>query len=58
MHWDPEFSDVKMIQAFLLTTELDRITRQHSKTPNDMPGAVVIFRQFLKAVLQSIFNSH
>jgi len=37
MHWDPEFSDVKMIQSFLLTTELDRITRQHSTNPQKMP---------------------
>ena len=30
MHWDPEFSDVKIVQAFLLTTELDRIVKQAS----------------------------
>lgn len=33
MHWDPEFSDVKIVQAFLLTTELDRIIKQST------PGA-------------------
>ena len=41
MHWDPEFSDVKMIQSFLLTTELDRITRQHSTNPQKMPGELL-----------------
>ena len=40
MHWDPEFSDVKMIQAFLLTTELDRISRLHARIPSEMPGIV------------------
>lgn len=44
MHWDPEFSDVKMIQSFLLTTELDRITRQHSTNPQKMPGELSKFQ--------------
>ena len=43
MHWDPEFSDVKMIQSFLLTTELDRITRQHSTNPQKMPGKLSVW---------------
>ena len=38
MHWDPEYSDVKMIQSFLLTTELDRIIRLHNRQPHEMPG--------------------
>lgn len=37
MHWDPEFSDVKMIQTFLLTTELDRVIRQMGRKPTDVP---------------------
>ena len=39
MHWDPEFSDVKMVQSFLLTTELDRIVKQMSPScsSKDMP---------------------
>ena len=39
MHWDPEYSDVKMIQSFLLTTELDRIIRLHNRQPHEMPGS-------------------
>ena len=45
MHWDPEFSDVKMIQSFLLTTELDRITRQHSTNPQKMPGKLLLYQR-------------
>lgn len=37
MHWDPEFSDVKMVQAFLLTTEIDRIIKQQNVKNTEMP---------------------
>jgi CCR4-NOT transcription complex subunit 6 len=37
MHWDPEFSDVKMIQTFLLTSEMDRIIKQMGISPREMP---------------------
>ena len=54
MHWDPEYSDVKMIQSFLLTTELDRIIRLHNRQPHEMPGTKINTDRFRVSVTRHL----
>ena len=37
MHWDPEFSDVKLVQTMMLMSEIKNILDEH--THNLRPGA-------------------
>ena len=41
MHWDPEFSDVKLIQTMMLMSELKKVVEMSSqsvKPPDSKPG--------------------
>ena len=58
MHWDPEFSDVKLIQTMMLMSELKRIVEEsyHTVRPS-VPAAVTPDCNIIPMILCGDLNS-
>ncbi|KAJ3277101.1 Elongation of fatty acids protein 2 [Terramyces sp. JEL0728] len=46
LHWDPAYSDVKVIQTALLVEEVERLSAQWAKTYNNGPQSILICGDF------------
>ena len=58
MHWDPEFSDVKLIQTMMLMSELKRIVEEsyHTVRPS-VPASVTPDCNIIPMILCGDLNS-
>ncbi|RKP38603.1 Endonuclease/exonuclease/phosphatase, partial [Dimargaris cristalligena] len=53
IHWDPEFTDVKMVQVAMLMEEIQHLTNRYGSVPAGAPDS----RKYLSTLICGDFNS-
>ena len=57
MHWDPEFSDVKLIQTMMLMSELKKIIEDSHRSLKNLPPTIKVDCNSIPVILCGDLNS-